>query len=463
MQKAPLSGRFRAVFRTWVLGLLVLSSTPAALSAGGQLRIVAFEVDASPPVGSPLAYDPTKEISSPLSCRCFVLTGANEPIVVCAIDWLGVANQAQTEFRQKLARAAGTTIDRVTVHSLHQHDAPRCDFSADDLLRRYAPEVRAYDSDFAREVMDRAADRLRQALPHARPVTHVGVGSADVEKVASNRRILGPDGKVAFMRWTACTDPEIRAKPVGVIDPSLKMIGFWEEEEPLVVLTYYATHPQSHYRTGGAHPDFPGMARNERERSTGTRHIHFTGAAGNIGAGKWNDGNPANRQVLADRLANAMKRAWEGAPKQRLEAGDVFWKSLGVELPVAAHLSERQLLETLADPRTEAAAKLSAAKGLAWLRRSREGELTPLSCLKLGRARILHMPGELFVEYQLAAQAMRPDLWVAMAAYGEYGSGYIGTTAAYDQGGYETSDAASLVSPGVEEVLLAAVRQLLSD
>jgi hypothetical protein len=71
------------------------------------------------------------------------------------------------------------------------------------------------------------------------------------------------------------------------------------------------------------------------------------------------------------------------------------------------------------------------------------------------------MPGELFVEYQLAAKAMRPDLHVTMAAYGDYGPGYIGTTVAYGQGGYETSPRASSVAPGVELVLTVAVRQLL--
>ena len=39
----------------------------------------------------------------------------------------------------------------------------------------------------------------------------------------------------------------------------------------------------------------------------------------------------------------------------------------------------------------------------------------------VGTVRMLHTPGELFVEYQLAAKAMRPDLHVAMAAYGDYG------------------------------------------
>jgi len=33
--------------------------------------------------------------------------------------------------------------------------------------------------------------------------------------VASNRRILGPDGKVQYTRWTATRDPKIQALPVG--------------------------------------------------------------------------------------------------------------------------------------------------------------------------------------------------------------------------------------------------------
>ena len=80
----------------------------------------------------------------------------------------------------------------------------------------------------------------------------------------------------------------------------------------------------------------------------------------------------------------------------------------------------------------------------------------------MGNARVLHLPGELFVEYQLAAKAMRPDLHVMMAANGEYGPGYIGLTSAYAEGGYETSHGASNVAPDVEPVLMDAMRQLLA-
>lgn len=89
------------------------------------------------------------------------------------------------------------------------------------------------------------------------------------------------------------------------------------------------------------------------------------------------------------------------------------------------------------------------------------GDRIDIGCLSIGPANILHMPGELFVEYQLAASSMRPDRFVAMAAYSDYGPGYIGTKVAYGQGGYETSDRASRVAPEVEAVLVSAIAKLL--
>jgi hypothetical protein len=50
-----------------------------------------------------------------------------------------------------------------------------------------------------------------------------------------------------------------------------------------------------------------------------------------------------------------------------------------------------------------------------------------------------------------------------MAAYGDYGPGYIGTAIAYEQGGYETLPSSSFVSPKVEPVLVDAMRKLLES
>ena len=50
--------------------------------------------------------------------------------------------------------------------------------------------------------------------------------------------------------------------------------------------------------------------------------------------------------------------------------------------------------------------------------------------------------------------------FVAMAAYGDYGPGYIGTEIAYGQGGYETGPV-SRVAPRVERILMEAMETLL--
>jgi hypothetical protein len=442
------------------LGLLVALGQPV-LAEEPLIRVGAFAVDASPPVGSPMAYNPTKAVIHPLSCRGIVLIGSGQPIVLCAVDWIGISNDGQTEFKAALAQAAGTSPHRVAVHALHQHDAPHCDLSAEELLAAQGINREVFDAPFARGVMARAAEAVRQAVATARPVTHLGIGQAEVDRVASNRRILGPDGKVQFVRYTACKDPKIRDMPTGTIDPVLRLISLWDGDTPVVALTYYATHPQSYYLTGDANPDFPGMARDERQQVTGVPHIHFNGAGGNIGAGKWNDGSPENRPVLTGRVASAMARAWDSTEKTPITAAEVGWAVEPVALPPAPHLHEADLRAILEDPSAKVAARAKAANDLAWLRRCLAGETIDVSCLRLGRARILHLPGELFVEYQLAAQAMRPDRFVAVAAYGDYGPGYIGTEVAYAQGGYETEPRSSLVAPSVERVLTEAIRRLL--
>jgi hypothetical protein len=227
----------------------------------------------------------------------------------------------------------------------------------------------------------------------------------------------------------------------------------------VAVLSYYATHPQSYYRTGQPNPDFPGLARFFRQLAVpAALHVHFTAAAGNIGAGKYNDGSPENRLRLAQRLAEGMRQAWDSTKRQAISPEEAGWAVEPVTLPPAKHLSASEL-----DAQLKGKGKAILASRLAWLNRCQAGQPVEVQLLRLGAARILHLPGELFVEYQLAAKAMRPGQFVAVAAYGDYAPWYIGTQAAYGQGGYETGPEASNVGPESEAVLLAAIRKLLDQ
>jgi hypothetical protein len=450
--------------RTCLSIVAALAVSIASVNSGFAqgLRIATFNVDATPPIGSPVAYAPAREILDPLSARGIILLGTDKPIVLCAVDWIGIGNGGYDAWREKLADAAGTTVDHVAVHTLHQHDGVRCDFTSEQLLAMRGHAGKHFDNGFLHKTLDNVAAGIRGSVKSSQPVTHIGVGKAKVEKVASNRRILGPDGKVKIVRYSKSTNSEAIAAPEGVIDPFLQLISFYNGDKAIALLTYYATHPQSYYGQGDVTSEFVGLARAAREKSVpGVVHIHFNGAGGNVAAGKYNDGSKELRPILAARMEKGMRLAWESVVKTPVSIGDVQWRVESVKLPPATHLDEKQLLTILDDPKSDQRALLGAAYKLAWLKRCQAGLEIDTSCLRIAGVHIVHMPGELFVEYQLAAQKMRPDSTVCMAAYGDYGPGYIGTEIAYGQGGYETSQRASQVAPDVESVLMNVLRRLL--
>jgi len=392
-------------------------------------------------------------VADPLLARGLVLLPeGQQPIVLCALDWLGVGNGGHDRWKNALAKAARTTPSRVAIHTVHQHDAPGDDATAAELLRSYGLSDALQSEAFAATAAARVALALAKAKPQR--VTDVSWGSAAVEKVASNRRILGTDGRVTFVRLTSCRQSAYCDAPEGTIDPLARTVSFWDGEKRLATMAYYATHPMSYYGKGAVGADFVGMARRAQDGFC----VYFTGAAGNIGAGKYNSGAPETRQVLADRLAAGIRSSIASEHKAKVDT--VRWSSVPTALPhrEGEEFTEDAIAAVLADANKPPRDRANAARYLAWSRLVKSGRRIDITALHIGGVHIVHMPGELFVEYQLAAQKEQPREFVAMAAYGDYGPMYIGTRASYDQGGYETS-AVSRVAPAVEELLLESLRR----
>jgi hypothetical protein len=156
-------------------------------------------------------------------------------------------------------------------------------------------------------------------------------------------------------------------------------------------------------------------------------------------------------------MYSAMKTAWQGTVRHGV--ADWAWRTESVRLPPRTEASfaadaSRRVLD---DPRQASTRRANAAFQLAWLRRSERS--IELSCLDLGKALVLHLPGEPFVEYQLRAQALRKDAMVCVAGYGDGGPGYLPTAAAYLEGGYEPTVA--LAAPQSETLLTGAIAKLL--
>ena len=93
--------------RAFLSALALFVVTGPLLAQDAPLRLATFQADVTPPIGAPLCdalVQPAKDIVDPLSARGVVLFPSGKPIVLCAVDWVGVGNTGHDAFRDALAR-----------------------------------------------------------------------------------------------------------------------------------------------------------------------------------------------------------------------------------------------------------------------------------------------------------------------------------------------------------------------
>jgi hypothetical protein len=458
----PLPSRRDALAAAALLGSGLGLDCPAA-DRQPAYQLAIFAADVTPPLGHPLmggGIAPAQKIADPLFAHGFVFLGAGKPVVLVSVDWCEIRNDAFERWRTLLARAAGTEPGRVLVTCVHQHDAPIADLEAERLLEKHRARGRICDLEFHERAVQRVARALRAGLRKPRRITHVGTGQARVEKVASNRRFLDSQGRPQFGRMSATRDAEVRAKPEGTIDPWLKTLSFWDGDRAVLALSAYATHPMSYYGRGGVSSDFIGQARQRRQaEDPKVAQVYVSGCSGNVTAGKYNDGSPANRPVLAGRIYQAMAAAWKATRRQPLRQATFRKVSLRLEPRNSPGFTVADLKRRLTSD-ARPFGQCLAALGLSWRQRADAGQRIDLPVLGLGPAQLLLLPAESYVEYQLLAQRLRPDSFVVVAGYGECAPGYIPTERAFAEKDTNLNDWC-WVAPGSERAMTVALNAAL--
>jgi len=215
-------------------------------------------------------------------------------------------------------------------------------------------------------------------------------------------------------------------------------------------------HPTS-YDDSYITPDFTGIARERRQlEDGGIPHLYFTECAGNITAGKYNDGATENREVLTERMHRALTES--EAQMERIEIDGFEWRTTSFHLSPRPDMNVKDLTAVLEDNEQNPKARCRAALILAYLERS---ELpVEISALHFGGAiSMLHLPGESFMEYQHLAQSLRPTSFVVVPAYADCGPGYICMESSFEEGGYEPQD--SFVAPESEAVMRNAIARIM--
>ena len=450
---------------TAVLAGIEMPGVAGAADEGWRLSV--FKADVTPPLGHPLLAISSSDsratrIADPLFAKGMVLHGAAQPIVLVGVDWCELRNDAYARWREVLAEAAGTTTERVLVSCLHQHDAPYFDLTAQKLIAASTAGGTICDLDFHEATVQRVARALKESLPGARTVTHLGLGQAKVDQIASSRRIVLPGGRVTFGRLSRSPNPVVRELPEGVIDPWLKTISFWDGETPVAAVSSYACHPMSHYGSGEVSGDFINVARARREEELpGVFQIYLTGCAGDVTAGKYNDGAKANRPVFADRLHRAMAEAWRATERHPIKT--ITCRAVPMLLPhgETPPLQAEALRRQLASPIEAFPNRVHAALGLSSIERNAAGHRIDVQVIDFARAQMVLLPAESFVAEQLLAQRLRSESFVMAIGFGECAPGYIPTDQDFREG-YREEHGYCWVAPGAEKIIEEALRKALA-
>jgi len=183
----------------------------------------------------------------------------------------------------------------------------------------------------------------------------------------------------------------------------------------------------------------------------------FVLCAVDVALGKYNDRTRRARDELTDRLYAGMEAA--AAATRYFPAEWLRWQTVPVRFPERTDPGHR--LEDnrakMADPEGNVIARIRAATRVAFTERI--DQPIDVNLLEIGPARVLLLPGECMIEFQLYAQGLLPSRFVAVATCGDCVCGYICTEAAFAEGGYEPTD--SFVTPQSEAALKAAIREVL--
>ena len=438
---------------TFILVSLRLDISLADDSAG--LKIVTFKVDVTPPIGDPLAYVPNEKVETPIYVSGIVLDDGKTRAVWVSCDFIGIYGESYVVWLEMLAKQAGTVRENIFLHSVHQHDSIRWNPECNPKEGENGPLV------ISPEYCIKTLKDVSEAVAKAVSGTWQSVGKlltaeTRIGGLAANRRLVNEDGKFAHTRYSGKNPPELQALPVGNIDPILRTICFENTGgQKIVALHFYATHPMAAYLRKMVSTDVPGRAlRHVTENNNSVAmNLYFTGCGGNVTFGKYNIGGIEGIEQLGKRLGEGMLQNLRKLEEQPL--GPLVVKRVAFEVPFnslmkpvseyegRSAVSRRYKLETLDKWRQSTAARMSIGPRVHFL----SFELN-----------------EVFVDYQLYAQSLIPEHFLATAAYGNGIYGYIPTRAAFEEnGGYETGDLACQVTAEIDEVLREVLRKCFAE
>ena len=427
-------------------------------------------------------HRPAEAVLEPLFARALVLQAGERRACLIVLDVTIVTADCSAPLRQAAAEIVGCTRQEVIVCATQTHSAPSLghlmldpDFPA---LPPDCEWLRGGDSGYSEFALGRAVEAVREAHAGLEPV-ELAAASGIEGRLAFNRRAVGRDGRV-FMpgrTWPEPLGPTNLRYLEGPMDPEVGVIALRTPAGRMkALLAHYTCHPVHVFPKRIVSPDWPGALCAELEQAyPGAVPLVLNGACGNINPWPpFEPDYPDDHVLMGRQLADMVGKiigTMEFAPPTRLDCRSALvplpFRSLSAEEVAKSEemLRRRLTPEWQDEAHTQVTADWVTTASIAslYLQSRREGKLAyEVQALRLGDAAIVALPGEPFVEGQLALKIASPLYPTYVAHCATQYVGYIPTATALARGGHEVNTRywAKLQPEALDQIVAGATELL---
>jgi len=465
---------------------------------GEILKAGAAQVDITPKAGTHLAgagtgiHRPAQSILDPLYAKAVVFEVNGRKVCFLALDVLCITREYTTFIRKAAAERFGFEPDAVMVHSLQIHSAPSCGglMLDPDFPLQLPPEyeyLTGAETEYSEYAAKRAVEAIEMANKSLRPVK-IGVGSGICGDIAFNRRAVMWDGKVAMPglysnREKPLGPTEIRYME-GPIDPEVGVFCARDDDMKMVaMLLHYTCHPVNVFATeqNVVSSDWPGAWSKKMQEvyGKGCVPLVLNGCCGNINP--WPPFTPdfvPDHRRMGEKLADMSRKV---IGKMKFEDSTILgWKIHHIELPYRKipKRRQREVEKILSEyPRPKWSENDPGRIDLNWFRAASTKSIDycrrrwpkfpyEVQVLRVGDTVFVGLPGEPFVEGQLAIKIGSPANFTYIAHMTSHYVGYIPTKEAYRRGGHEANEYCTYwakLAPEALDMIVDAAVDLLNE
>lgn len=415
-----------------------------------ELRAGAARADMTPPVGIPLAGfwapRPAEGIDTPLMAHALVLDDGLTRLAFVGLDLIALPAEDANQAKRRIHAHTGIPAENALISCSHTHEAPYpC-----PLLGKETGADPAYMA----KVRDAIVESVTRAAADMTP-TELGFGSTQVAGICQNRRrLVGPND--VFNVWALPPEQRQEAPAAGPVDEELLALAVRTKSgQPLALLWNFTLHAHA-FAGPRVSADYPHYVWQELTRRLGgdLTSIFTPGACGDV-----NRPAEAEPEMIVSRLSDALVSLYGGvtfSPHARLAAR---LEPMEVPLRDFSVFQEQEI-------RRKQPANLEVCRQEWGILRKleRPSVSTSLHAMAVGDFAVAGVPGEYFCALGLDVKNRSPFAATAVAELSDDYVGYIPTSAAYDQGGYELFNArSSKVARGTGERMADELTRMLAE